>query len=214
VAGAELGTNSSSNIPTTAPPAKRTRADIQRHAAEKKAAKVKDVASQVAQLEESEQAGIKAVAAIEDAVRQEQWEQQLHAERPDIPTFASYQPPPHADMPIPMDTDKPGSESEGGLDIPVDTDSDGLGLGSEHVDEDPSDGSDYQPPPADEEADRDSDDLGDDPEQLKAAYRKMKAALAQTKKDQVSDLLVVQPVALIADSPHVAGQGCAASFCQ
>ncbi|KAJ2927424.1 hypothetical protein H1R20_g9667, partial [Candolleomyces eurysporus] len=175
-------TTRSANQPAlSAPPPKRSRAEIQRAMAEKQTAKVKDMANQVQQLEKQEAAGIKAIAAIEDRIRKEQWEAQIRAEHPDIPTFDTYQPAPsfEATLDIPMDTDEPGNESEGGLDIPVDTDSDGLGLGGGQLDN-PS-GGDCCPPSEDD--DKDLDGL-EDAEELKAAYQKVKAALAQKKKEQ------------------------------
>ncbi|KAJ2917662.1 hypothetical protein MD484_g2812, partial [Candolleomyces efflorescens] len=178
---------SSSNAPsqqtTAAPPSKRTRAEIQRSAAEKQNAKVKEVADQVADLEKREAAGVKAIAAIEDRVREEQWKMQLYAERPDIPTFAAYKPPSpaRASSELPMDTDEPGDEDEDGLDKPVDTDSDGLGLGEDQHDDTSDD--EYSPPKEGDDEDLDLDGPIDI-EKLKDAYRKAKVDLARKRKEQ------------------------------
>jgi hypothetical protein len=128
-------------------PPKRSRAEIQAEAAEKKAASIakkKERASLQAAAEikkqEQRRTSVKEVAAMEDTIRRKQKQHQLQAERPDLQTMETYrrtiqEAQASLDVANANTTEKIGQNT--GVEIPpqsiIDTDSDGRQLGMENV---------------------------------------------------------------------------------
>ncbi|KAF6750927.1 hypothetical protein DFP72DRAFT_1138359 [Ephemerocybe angulata] len=140
--------------------------------------------------EDRMQQDISTIAAIEDEVKRKHQLEQRKAERPDIASYRSYEPPSPVALPS-SDADM-GFSSSGGFEFigPDTSDSDGLGLGDQDLNpESDSDGDTYKPKKQSGEG-----SAGDDSEDDSAAYlsdadfrtqfNEMKKVAAAKKKEK------------------------------
>lgn len=187
-------TTYSCNHPTENPkPPKRTKAEVQQAAFEKREAAIQkkrlaEEEKEKRRLREEKERQISAqkIAVIEDAVQRSQKQLQLRSERPDIPTMETYQATQNARQEKAitegnLDADLAGEDM---AELPptstVDTDSDGarLGLSDE-------DGKSEGYKPSEDEADKErnsSDDGGDSDASIDQLYQTLRAKRKEKKK--------------------------------